>query len=187
MHLMISKTNYFVESPPGVRCYVLFTFGYHASDIIVHLFRERENDYREMLLHHIAAMGLYISFITANCFAVGTIIAFLHDWADIFVSASRLGNCLGLRTPTVVTFIGLLIVWFYTRTPVLGYFIYTIHYHMIHPEPSLQITITFNNLFLCIMFCIHQYWFVKLVGIITKVATKGEIKDTINNLEEKKE
>ena len=56
-----------VDTPPGIHCYILFTYGYHVQDFIRHLFFvETDNDWREMLLHHISALALYPGFILAT-------------------------------------------------------------------------------------------------------------------------
>jgi len=66
--------------------YGLYTFGYHFGDMIHHLvIAERHGDFEEMLLHHIATSSLYFGYIFSNHIGIGSVIAFLHDIADIFV------------------------------------------------------------------------------------------------------
>ena len=115
------------QTPPGTQCYILFTFGYHVFDFTKHLLncRSTANDWREMMLHHIAAIALYPGFILSNIMGVGVLGAWLHDLADIFVTFTRLMNCFDFKWPTLVGFVGLLLSWFYTRILFLPIFIYT--------------------------------------------------------------
>lgn len=87
--------NVFVNIPftpvvPGAKWYALTTMGYHLGDLFMHLFvHERQNDFKEMLLHHLCAVLLYALMIYGNMLGIGCLIIFLHDIADIFASAVK--------------------------------------------------------------------------------------------------
>ena len=69
--------------------------GYHVGDTIVHtFFKERASNFNEMLLHHIATATLFFCCIYANQMGIGSVIAYLHDIADIF------GNLVKCMTTT---------------------------------------------------------------------------------------
>lgn len=117
----------FIETPPGIHCYILFTYGYHVQNFVRHLFFvEVDNDWREMVLHHMCALALYPGFIFANIMGIGVVIAWLHDIADIVVGICRLLNRLGYEIPTLFFFVLMMAVWFYTRLMVLPLYIFTI-------------------------------------------------------------
>ena len=80
----------FVENLPGLHCYILFTYGYHLLTFVNHFFEEKNNDWRTMLLHHIAAVALFPGLIFGGLLAAGTVAAWLHDIADIFVTTCRI-------------------------------------------------------------------------------------------------
>lgn len=81
----IRMDTIFVNYDPAILEYSLYTFGYHAAGFFQHVFfDERMNDFEEMLLHHIAAICLYFSYIYGNVVPLGAAIAYLHDLADIF-------------------------------------------------------------------------------------------------------
>ena len=116
----------FMETPPGTHCYVLMTYGYHVQDFFHHVFfSARDNDWREMLLHHIAALALYPGFMFGGILSGGVVAAWLHDLADIAVNACRLSNTLGFGMPTIILYINMVVVWGYTRLMVLPFFIYS--------------------------------------------------------------
>ena len=125
----------FLKTPPGTHCYILFTFGYHFYNFVNHFFvAERTNDWREMMLHHIAAVALYFGFILANCMGVGVFGAWLHDLADCWVTITRFFNSFEQTSKiTLFTFVMMLFVWFYTRLFILPQLIYKV---LIYPRVS---------------------------------------------------
>ena len=139
MNTMIKEGDSgFEVIPEGCICYIFFTYGYHAQGLIEHVFfKPKQSDYRELLLHHITTNGLYCGYMMGNLFAVGTIIAWYHDVADIFVSASRAANCVGWRVRTWILYITLITLWIYTRCIIHPIFLYYIHHNYVHPNPSL--------------------------------------------------
>jgi len=127
MAAMLDETKMFKPWPTGLLCYLFFTYGYHVQDFIEHeFFKKKETDFREMRIHHICTVCLYAGFMFGNLLAVGTIIAWFHDLADIFVSASRAANCLGYKKLTVVFYSTLITLWTYTRCIILPVYIYNI-------------------------------------------------------------
>ena len=86
-----------------------------------------------------------------NLFAVGTVIAFFHDIADIFVSMSRGAHCIGLTKIAITAYVTCLITWIYTRAIILPMYIYNIHILYEHPEPSLQPLPMMEEIFLCVI------------------------------------
>ena len=113
------------ELPIGFYFYVYFTMGYHlASFIELLIFGTNQNDFREMLLHHIATCALYFGFIFSNIMGVGGVIAWLHDIADVFVALSRFLNCIGFEKEATFSFWIMYSLWFLTRIVILPIYIY---------------------------------------------------------------
>lgn len=138
MASMMNKDNMFSPVPPGLYCYLFFTLGYHVQDSIEHkFFKRHETDYRELTIHHILTVCLYLGFMFGNLIAVGTVIAWFHDMADIFVASSRVANCIGLKKASTVLYACLMFTWIYTRCIILPIYIYNIQTYFTHPEPSL--------------------------------------------------
>ena len=84
------------------------------------------NDYEEMLLHHLATVQLYVSFIIGNWMHYGVLIAYLHDLADLVGSLSKLLNALVFQDTSAVVFVCVMIVWFQTRIVTFSQIIYFI-------------------------------------------------------------
>jgi len=119
----------FIPVDPRLYIYSLYTYGYHFGDFFQHVFMdERINDFEEMLLHHIAAVCLYFSYIFGNMLYIGSVIAYLHDLADIFGKICKGLNATVYQDSSAVFFVMCMIVWFATRIfslPQMIYFIFT--------------------------------------------------------------
>ena len=63
----LEKDPPFDPFPFPVYEYMLYTFGYHVAQFLMNFENRHENDFHEMLLHHIAAFALYFS-CTYGCF-----------------------------------------------------------------------------------------------------------------------
>ena len=83
----------FATVPPSIVNYCMLTMGYHFHDLVHHiLFKEKQTDYYEMLLHHIVTLMLYFCMNFGGVMGLGSLVAFLHDLADIPTALVRLVN-----------------------------------------------------------------------------------------------
>lgn len=184
MAAMLNKETMFKPYPPGLLRYLFFTYGYHVQDLIEHeFFKNVETDFREMRIHHILTVCLYAGFMFGNLLAVGTVIAWFHDLADILVSCSRVANCTGYDKTTALFYFPLMMLWIHTRCIILPIYIYNITQHYTHPEPSLQPIVYIETVFLVLMCTLHYFWLVMLSKIGWKFIVKGVFKDTLNNVD----
>lgn len=149
-------------------------------------FKTVDNDWREMLLHHISAFALYPGFIFSNLMGVGVVLAWLHDIADITVNFCRLVNNLDWAIPTVVGYIAMISVWAYTRLLILPAYIYYIVTELRFPEPvaHFQPMVWLELTFLMTMQLLHIMWFGMFLKMGYRLITKGERKDIINDIDE---
>ena len=75
-------------TPISPACYLLglILLGKPVQQTFTHFFVfERNPDFAEMSLHHLAHLSLASGYLMANMIPIGTLIAFLHDFSDIFV------------------------------------------------------------------------------------------------------
>ena len=66
---------------------------------------------------HVAGLGF-----EAVC--VGGIIGWIHDISDVFIAASRFNNSVNLKTATVLSYVGIMTTWQWTRTGLLPFYFY---------------------------------------------------------------
>lgn len=176
----------FIQTPPGVHCYVLFTFGYHVQDFFTHLFAEKYNNWNELFLHHVLVLALYPGFFFGNLMGVGTVLAWLHDIADFPVNLCRIFQACDMKIPTVVFYLVLVATWFYTRLCILPYYIFEIVTALKFPEPikHFQHLVHLVICFLMVMQLLHIYWFGIFLQIGFRLVTKGETNDIIDNIQD---
>ena len=70
----------------SLKKYYLLTFGYHIysmNKLLVTNNKSKRADFMEMFLHHILTLVLYFIGYMTNWTKTGSLIMFLHDWADI--------------------------------------------------------------------------------------------------------
>jgi len=175
----------FIEMPPGTVCYILFTYGYHVQDFFTHILYENDNDWREMLLHHIAAIALYPGFVFGGLMGGGVLVAWLHDTADIVVNLCRICNGLNLKIPTSFFYFLMVASWFYTRLFLLPYFIYLGFTSLKFPEPvaHFQPLVYLEITFLMVMQLLHVFWFGLFLKMGYRLVMKGEQKDLVQTVE----
>lgn len=63
----------------------LILLGLPLMYIITHFFiHEREPDFAEMAMHHLAHFSLATCYLFTNMIPIGAMVAFVHDYSDIF-------------------------------------------------------------------------------------------------------
>jgi hypothetical protein len=104
------------HQPIGFRWYYLGTMGYHVHQMVQHaFFEEIRGDFVEMFLHHVVTLMLYGFSYLINMTAAGSVVMFLHDWADIFTSIVRCFTETTLLPFTLVGITGMATTWVWTR------------------------------------------------------------------------
>ena len=134
-----------------------------------------------MGLHHIVALYLFGGVYSANFFECGSVIAVLHDSADILTNWCKFWSETTLSNFTVASFLIYLIVWFYTRCLILPYLIYGIWaYSPPNPDIELKFLIPVFCYLLSIMYMLHCYWFTLFLGMLKKFMKSGKAEDDQN-------
>lgn len=86
------------------------------------------SDFVEMFLHHAVTLVLYGLSYMLYMLPGGSIIMYLHDWADIFLALARCFSETTLSSITLLGGVGLIVSWLYTRLIVFAYVIYSIFF-----------------------------------------------------------
>lgn len=172
--------------PKGMKEYLLGTMGYHTGGLIVHWFEERRGSFMEMALHHIVTFYLFAGMYMYNVWAMGSVIAFQHDIADVFSHATKFFTETNYRNCTVVIFLSNMVVWFYTRNILLPYYIYIIS---TEPMQALADVSGFVKPFFCYllgcMALLHYYWFAMFMLLLRKYASSGSTEDQMSKVKKK--
>ena len=71
--------------PQMVYDYNLFASGLYLGKLVLLFAQSRDEGFKEMLIHHIAALSLTFGSSYANLMGIGTVIIYLHSIADILL------------------------------------------------------------------------------------------------------
>ena len=116
---------YYINSPynravEGALMYSLITYGYHLEELVdLVFFQEPSNDYYEMMLHHMAAVILYLGMVGNNSINAAAMCGWLHSLADVFVYISKVFTQTKYAIYGVFPFALLILTWFWTRLVVI--------------------------------------------------------------------
>lgn len=157
--------------------------GYHVGGLITHFIGTRRNDFVEMGLHHILSLYLYGGCYLYNFIEVGSVVAFLHDIADITTNIVKALAETKQKNVTAVVFIIHMSIWFYTRNFLLPFFIYTILTN--NKDFGSPIVIPFFCYMLTCMFILHSFWFYLFCKHLNKFVNTGATEDEQNKTEVK--
>jgi hypothetical protein len=113
----------------GLLTYCLISMGYYVGDLFdTVLLNEASNDFWEMIVHHTLTIVLFGGMIVQNQMRIGVLIAYIHNFTDIFTSTSRFFSQTILTTCVAVCFISCTAIWIYFRNftlPVMAYACWT--------------------------------------------------------------
>lgn len=154
---------------------------------------EIRKDYLVMMTHHVVTIALVTWSYALGYFPVGVIVLLLHDMTDIPLDMLKMANYLkvegvpGLFTSEIL-FITTIVLWFYYRIYVYPTkLLYTTLVEareatmtmadahdltQFFPRPGPPSWLLFN-LLLTALYCLHIWWGILLVRVLTGVFTKG--------------
>lgn len=94
----------------------LILLGHPLQLIITHFFiYEREPDFAEMAVHHLAHFSLSGCYLFANVIPIGAMIAFVHDQSDIPGCLTKFFHNMGVKWLAGTCLITTEILWFIGR------------------------------------------------------------------------
>jgi hypothetical protein len=150
-----------------------------------------------MFLHHLLTCALYSLSYMTNFTKIGSIIMYLHDWADIPTAFTKAFIELkGKETLTWSFGASIIFIWLYSRLIVFPQVIYyglqtylpqEVFPHFQtpnHPHRALSHCLAFAQyfaVFLWSLFVLHIYWYVKFINSMKKASKQG-LKDEQEDL-----
>ena len=155
--------------------------GYHVGGLITHFFGTRTNNFIEMGLHHVVAIYLFGGCYLFNVWELGTVIAYLHDIADVTTNIIKTLTESSDKKLIGFVFVTHMGVWFWTRLLVLPYLIYNVYF--MNPDMGNKIVMPFFCWLLSCMFVLHWFWFMMFVNALQKYLKFGQTEDVHNKQE----
>ena len=116
----------YFEHPPLYVYYFTGVMGFHIAALLNQLLFEdkKKSDYIEMTLHHLVTVYLFGFSYMTNTF-IGAPVIFLHNWADVVVSWTRIWGETEHKAIALSSLGFSQIVWAYTRLWVFPQLIYS--------------------------------------------------------------
>jgi len=133
------------EYAEELKIYFLVSYGYHLSSLFDLIKTNREaqrSDFIEMLLHHLLTCLLILLAYMSNVINFGSLILFIHDWADIPCSIVKIAIELEFEKPIWISAMANLFVWAWSRLFVFPQVIYFAQYiafdEMVYPQAHVE-------------------------------------------------
>ena len=180
--------NYPVVSDPtywvALQRYYLISFGYHIKSMYSLWSENRKaprHDFLEMLLHHVVTILLYFYSYYTYIHKFGSLVMFLHDWADVSTCLIKLMYETHFKSINYVIAIAHTALWGYSRLIAFSWIIY---YGLYLPPNELiannlptieggsEFAWMFSRMqhgsifFLCVLLFLHVYWFSLFIKLI---------------------
>lgn len=171
------------KQPPYFLKYYVGQLAYHLEGLIMHLLQPKRNDFIEMALHHFVTVGLIAFSYMVNFTSIGSMVLFLHDWADIPASFVKCASETRYSSTTALTFLACMFVWFYSRLLVFPYLIYIGGFALEAPSVGgMNFLHWFFIGMLCVLLLLHYYWFSMFIKIGKRYLKTGDTTDRQYNV-----
>jgi ceramide synthetase len=150
------------------------------SQLLIQIILEdwKKSDFIEMTLHHLVTVYLY-GFSFMSNMMIGGPVAFLHNWADMMNSWTRIWAETVHSKVAGYSFLIAQITWFYTRIYVFPQLIYVSTIKLEINVVSPYIIQIFGLLLWC-LYALHIYWFILMQVMLFNFFKKGVAEDTVN-------
>ena len=137
-----------------------------------------------MGLHHILSLYLYGGSYLYNFIEAGSVIAFLHDIADITTNIVKTLAETKYKKTTAFVFVYHMFIWFYTRNLQLPILIYQlITFKNNDKYFGSPIIMPFFCYMLSCLFMLHTFWFYLFLKHLLKFVKTGATEDEQNKTE----
>lgn len=164
--------------PKFFNFHYLICLSYTMADFVWLIFvYERQNDFINMLLHHLCTVSLIVFSYITNFTHVGSIVLFLHNESDIFVHLTRL--LIQTDAPEFIKNIsGVLLTcnMLYVRLYVFGDILYTIYFYVTW---EWNVIVIFLFLFLTFLYMMHINWCILLLSKAYQLVIGKKLTDTV--------
>lgn len=157
--------------------YYVIALGYHFHRTMFQFVGAIRKDFWVLFVHHWATIALISISWLIGFMQTGSLIMFLHDNGDFWLSLGKLTRYNGWNTLTDIIFGIFAISWFIFRlywypTKVL-YSIFADGLDMVRPYPYAWVCITL----LCVLQIMHIYWFSLIIIVIKNLTRGGKTED----------
>eukprot|EP00123_Amoebidium_parasiticum_P012480 comp21383_c0_seq2/m.29420 comp21383_c0_seq2/g.29420 ORF comp21383_c0_seq2/g.29420 comp21383_c0_seq2/m.29420 type:complete len:264 (-) comp21383_c0_seq2:462-1253(-) len=168
------------------KLYYIVELAYYTACLITLPFDNKRKDFTEMIVHHVATVGLLVFSYTANVWRAGTLIMAVHDVSDIFLELAKCFNYITMEDLANNTFVVFAVVFFVSRICLLPVIIHSTLNHTVKHvlKESLWdyvvkchfvcVHVVLNGLLL-VLFALHVFWMSIIVRMAIKFVGAGTV------------
>lgn len=166
-----------------LKLYYLSQLAFHAHSLIFHYFEVRRDDFKQMLLHHVATLILIWMSYAHRIVRVGVLIFLVHDLSDVVGCLVKCANYVKWTKTSLALYFSLLIIWFYTRLWLFPrYVIYDVLFEALRLfDPDLILNNKYKiwtlQILLVMLLMLHMFWYYLFLRVGWTFLTKGEQHD----------
>ncbi|KAL0818512.1 hypothetical protein ABMA28_008959 [Loxostege sticticalis] len=161
--------------------YYMISSAFYWSLTLSHFWDVRRKDFWQMFVHHVATIALMTFSWVCNLHRIGTLVLFLHDFADIFLVAAKAAKYANYQRLCDVIFSIFTVAWILTR---LGYYPFYIIWSTSIRAPMLlpmfKAYYIFNAM-LCFLLALHVVWTWLILQVAYKAISAGQMEGDIRS------
>jgi hypothetical protein len=181
----ISNSNPTLETFLGMKVYYIISFTYHFDNTLIHMASIPQNDFFEMMCHHVCTLilvwGSYVSGFTQ----MGSQVLFLMDNGDICIGIIRVFMDWAHWSVTIVSWAGIMVSFSYFRLYItyrdmLGYSFLGVKGFL----DNSRFLYSALSILLFVITILNVYWFVLIFNMGFSFLGGGKIKDTQHRVKE---
>ena len=177
----------FTEMPRHLKLYYMIGLSYHFEDSVAHFFHPIQNDFFEMLLHHYITILLIVGSYMSSFWNIGIIVMIQMDNGDAVGGAMKAFMDISDLPFVLTNYLGILFSWIYFRDFVYAYEI--IWKGSMFGKWGLRENDYTQFSFIALLIgllILNLYWTLLFFRMGYRFATKGEVKDMQNPIEDLK-
>ncbi|KAA0193338.1 LAG1 longevity assurance 4 [Fasciolopsis buskii] len=160
--------------PREIYWYYMVELGYYVSEMGWIFYGVRRTDFRVLLLHHIATVGLMLFSYVANHHRIGAIVLVVHDIADCWMESAKMFKYVKKHRMAEIFFGVFMLIWVVTRLTYFPFWIIqtvlTTGFELYGPRPVYFIFVGL----LSTLQVMHVFWFYLICQIALQVKTDSK-------------
>lgn len=160
--------------PSEIHWYYVIELGYYLSELFWVFYGVRRSDFKVLVVHHMATIGLLSFSYMTNHHRIGAIILGLHDIADCWMESAKMFKYLNRHRFAEVLFSIFVGVWIITRLTYFPFWVIHAVFKYGYPESGIYPVYALIVGWLLLLQFMHVYWFCLIMNIVLQLKTKGE-------------
>jgi len=171
-----------IELDPGMKKYYLIQCAYHAHSLLFQFRMIHRSDFWEMLLHHVITLFLIGFSYLCNLTRIGSLVFLTHDFSDFFGYFMKAVVDTSIKPLILIGYICLLLSWGFCRLFAFPFYIIETGWRGQDIAQTQIEGFYLLNVLMCVLFCLHCYWYSLFLRMGYVFATRGKAQDMTDKI-----